>query len=57
MINEKVIAEAANAGLPALNELFNKLSKEDALKGIGIMAVLGIGYKVIDTILEIVRSK
>lgn len=57
MIDEKVILEATKGGLPALTELFNKLSKEDALKGIGILAILGIGYKVIEAIIQIVRSK
>ena len=32
MINKEIITAASEAGLPALKELFNKLSKEDALK-------------------------
>lgn len=57
MINEEIIKKTADAGLPSLKELFNNLSKEDALKGIGIMIILGIGKHAIETVRDIVLSK
>ena len=43
--------------MPALKELFEKLPKEEALKGIGIMVILGFSALVINTIKEIVMKK
>lgn len=57
MVTKGIIKEAAEGGLPALKELFDKLSKEDALKGLGILAILGVGYKIIEAIREIVLAK
>ncbi len=57
MVTKGIIKEAAQGGLPALKELFDKLPKEDALKGLGILAILGVGYKVIEVIREIVLAK
>ncbi len=57
MITKDLVKNAAQGGLPALRDLFDKLPKEDALKGIGILLILGVGYKVIEAIKEIVLSK
>lgn len=57
MVTKGVIKVAAEGGLPALKELFDKLSKEDALKGFGILAILGVCYKTIEVIREIVLAK
>ena len=56
MVTTEIIKNAAQDGLPALIDLFKNLSKEDALKGLGILAILGLGYKIIDTIREIVLA-
>lgn len=52
-----LVKAAADQGLPALKELFNKLPKEDALKGIGILAILGVAQKAFIAIVEIVKGK
>lgn len=52
-----LVKAAADQGLPALKELFNKLPKEDALKGIGVLAILGVAQKAFITIVEIVKGK
>lgn len=57
MITESIVQQAANNGLPALKELFEKLPKDDALKGIGILAILGVGYAIIEAIKDIVKAK
>lgn len=57
MVTKEIIKDAAHDGLPTLKELFGKLSKEDALKGLGILAILGVGYKIIEAIKEIVMEK
>lgn len=57
MITKEIVKNAAEDGLPALKELFEKLPKEDGLKGLGILAILGIGYKIIAIIREIVLAK
>ena len=57
MINEEIIKKAADAGLPSLKELFNNLSKEDAVKGIGIMIILGIAKHAIETVRDIAMNK
>lgn len=56
MVTTEIIKNAAQDGLPALIDLFKNLSKEDALKGLGILAILGLGYKIIDAIREIVLA-
>lgn len=57
MITESNVKQAVDRGLPALKDLFDKLPKEDALKGLGILAILGVGYKIIETIKDIVVRK
>ncbi len=57
MVTKAIIKQAAQGGLPALKDLFDKLPKEDALKGLGILAILGVGYKVIEAIKDLVMSK
>lgn len=52
-----MIEEAFNKGLPELKELFEKLPKEDCLKGLGIMVILGISITAINVIKEIVLQK
>ena len=57
MVNKEIITSASEAGLPALKELFNKLSKEDALKGLGLMIILGISKMAIEAVKDIVMNK
>ena len=57
MLDNNVLLQAVQGGIPALKNLFEKLSKEDALKGIGILSIMGVGYKVIDAIKDIVEQK
>lgn len=57
MVTTDVVANAAHAGIPALKELFNKLSKEDALKALGTLVVLGISKYAIDAVKDIVLHK
>ena len=42
---------------PALKDLFEILPKEDALKGIGILVIAGVGMGVTNVIKEIVTGK
>lgn len=53
----KLVKAAADQGLPALEELFKKLSQEDALKGIGVLAILGVAQTAFTAIVEIVKGK
>ena len=57
MVTTELVANAAHAGIPALKELFNKLSKEDALKALGTLVVLGISKYAIDAVKDIVLHK
>lgn len=57
MITKEIIENTNSQGMPALKELFEKLPKEEALKGIGIMVILGLSALVINTIKEIVMKK
>ena len=57
MITTTMVEEAYNKGLPELKALFEKLPKEDCLKGLGLMVILGISTYVISTVKEIVMSK
>lgn len=57
MVTTELVANAANAGIPALKELFNRLPKDDALKALGIMVVLGISKYAIDAVKDIVLHK
>lgn len=57
MITKSIVKQAADNGLPALKDLFEKLSKEDALKALGILAIIGVGYKIIEAIRIIVLNK
>ena len=57
MINEEIVKKAADAGLPSLKELFQNLSKEDALKGIGLLIVLGVTKLAFETVRDIVLRK
>ena len=57
MVNTEMVKEAVNNGIPAIKNLLEKLDKEDALKAIGILAILGIGKHVIDAVKDIVPKK
>lgn len=57
MITPSMVEEAYNSGLPELKQLFEKLPKEDCLKGLGIMVIMGISIATINVIKEIVTSK
>lgn len=57
MLTEKNVKDAAEKGPSAPASLFEKLSKEDALKGLGIASVIGITGLAFKTILEIVQNK
>lgn len=57
MITTTMIEEAYKGGIPELKKLFENLPKEDCLKGLGIMVILGISKLVIDAIKDIVTSK
>ena len=57
MVNEEIIKKAADAGLSSLKELFQNLSKEDALKGLGILAILVVSWTTITEIRKIVLAK
>lgn len=57
MITQEIVQAAANNGLADLKILFKKLDKEDALKALGILIILGVGKYVIDAVKEIVLDK
>lgn len=57
MITTDMVKKAAENGLPGLKSLFEKLPKEDCLKGLGIMVILGVSTVAINTIKEIVMNK
>ena len=57
MITKEIIENTNSQGMPTLKELFEKLPKEEALKGIGIMVILGLSALAINTIKEIVMKK
>ena len=57
MINEEIIRKAAEAGLPALKELFNKIPKEDILRALGILATTLISLKAIEEVRKICMSR
>lgn len=58
MVNESIIVNTLeNGGTSALEELFKKLSKEDALKGIGILTILGVSALAIKAVVDIVKLK
>lgn len=57
MITTSMVEEAYKKGLPELKHLFENLPKEDSLKGLGIMVILGISIITINAIKEIVISK
>lgn len=57
MITTSMVEEAYKKGLPELKVLFENLPKEDCLKGIGIMVIMGISIATINVIKEIVTSK
>lgn len=57
MVTTENVKEALNGGIPDLKILFEKLDKEDALKAIGILVILGVGMYVIDAVKEIVMHK
>ena len=52
-----MVEEAYKSGLPELKQLFEKLPKEDCLKGIGILVIMGISIATINVIKDIVTSK
>lgn len=62
MINENLIKQAySEGGIKGLSELFDKLPKEEAIKGFGILSIvavaIGISKCAIDVIKEIVLHK
>ena len=57
MVTYEMVEQALNDGLPGLKELFNKLSKEDCLKALGILVLMGVGLAIINTVKEIVMAK
>lgn len=57
MITGAMINEAYKKGLPELKQLFENLPKEDCLKGLGLMVILGISTVAINVVKEIVTSK
>ena len=57
MITEKLIKTAASQGLPALEELFEKLSRDDAIKGLAMLVILGVSRKTVEVIRDIVLAK
>ena len=57
MINEEIIRKAAEDGLPALKELFNKIPKEDILRALGILSTTLISWKAIEEIRKICMSR
>ena len=57
MLDQNALKNAYNAGLPALKNFFEKLPKEDALKGIGVLVIMAVGSKIIDVIKDIVTQK
>ena len=57
MINEETTSHAAEPGLPALTELFNKIPKEDILRALGILSTTLISWKTIEEIRKICMSR
>lgn len=57
MITEEIVKNAAQQGMPALESLFKNLSKEDALKGLGLLVILGITGTALKIVKEIVMGK
>lgn len=57
MVTYEMVEQAFKEGLPGLKELFNKLPKEDCLKALGILVIMGVGITIINTIKEIVMAK
>ena len=57
MINEEIIRKAAEAGLPALKELFDKIPKEDILRALGILSTSLISWKAIEEVRKICMSR
>lgn len=57
MINEEIIRKAAEAGLPALKELFKKIPKEDILRALGILSTTLISWKAIEEVRKICMSR
>ena len=57
MITASMVEEAYKKGLPELKQLFENLPKEDCLKGLGLMVILGISTVAINVVKEIVTSK
>ena len=57
MISEEIIRKAAEAGLPALKELFDKIPKEDILRALGILSTTLISWKAIEEVRKICMSR
>ena len=57
MITKALVEKALDGGLPSLKDFFDKLPKEDAIKGLGILVILGVSKIAIDTVKEIVLKK
>ena len=57
MLDQNALKNAYKEGIPALKNFFDKLPKEDALKGIGVLVIMAVGYKIIDAIKDIVSQK
>lgn len=54
MVTKEMVSEASKKGLQGLKELVENLPKEDVLKAIGLMVLLGVSYAVIEAVKEIV---
>ncbi len=57
MITEEIVKNASQQGMPALESLFKNLPKEDCLKGLGILVILGVTGTAIKAIKDIVLDK
>lgn len=56
-VNFDMVKQAVDSGVPAMKELASKVPKEQAAAVIGIMVILGVAYKTIDSIKEIILKK
>lgn len=52
-----MVKKAAEQGLPALKDLFGKLSKEDCEQAIGMLEKVGVPKSVVDMIKPVVNLK
>lgn len=57
MITQEIVQNALNEGIPALKSLVEKISKDDAIKVLGMLVILGVTFGTINAIKEIVIQK